>query len=143
MSNKDTLMEELTNYVNSNVKYYQDMIVTMIESIKGLKPINRKSQTLLLNLGREISSYYVRAREGEYIAKKLGFQLVENPSFEKVSKDNNLDSLMENNYVLNSSGELTTDGQQTFSELFDYLNSNKDAVDKNKAEKDEPTGDSE
>jgi len=143
MSNKDTLMEELTNYVNSNIKYYQDMIVTMIESIKGLKPINRKSQTLLLNLGREISSYYVRAREGEYIAKKLGFQLVENPSFEKVSKDNNLDSLMENNYVLNSSGELTTDGQQTFSELFDYLNSNKDAVDKNKAEKDEPTGDSE
>lgn len=143
MSNKDTLMEELTNYVNSNIKYYQDMIVTMIESIKGLKPINRKSQTLLLNLGREISSYYVRAREGEYIAKKLGFQLVENPSFEKVSKDNNLDSLMENNYVLNSSGELTTDGQQTFSELFDYLNSNKDAVDKNKAEKDESTGDSE
>jgi len=143
MSNKDTLMEELTNYVNSNIKYYQDMIVTMIENIKGLKPINRKSQTLLLNLGREISSYYVRAREGEYIAKKLGFQLVENPSFEKVSKDNNLDSLMENNYVLNSSGELTTDGQQTFSELFDYLNSNKDAVDKNKAEKDEPTGDSE
>jgi hypothetical protein len=143
MSNKDTLMEELTNYVNSNIKYYQDMIVNMIESIKGLKPINRKSQTLLLNLGREISSYYVRAREGEYIAKKLGFQLVENPSFEKVSKDNNLDSLMENNYVLNSSGELTTDGQQTFSELFDYLNSNKDAVDKNKAEKDEPTGDSE
>lgn len=143
MSNKDTLMEELTNYVNSNIKYYQDMIVTMIESIKGLKPINRKSQTLLLNLGREISSYYVRAREGEYIAKKLGFQLVENPSFEKVSKDNNLDSLMENNYVLNSSGELTTDGQQTFSELFDYLNSNKDAVDKNKDEKDEPTGDSE
>jgi len=143
MSNKDTLMEELTNYVNSNIKYYQDMIVTMIENIKGLKPINRKSQTLLLNLGREISSYYVRAREGEYIAKKLGFQLVENPSFEKVSKDNNLDSLMENNYVLNSSGELTTDGQQTFSELFDYLNSNKDAVDKNKSEKDEPTGDSE
>ena len=143
MSNKDTLMEELTNYVNSNIKYYQDMIVTMIENIKGLKPINRKSQTLLLNLGREISSYYVRAREGEYIAKKLGFQLIENPSFEKVSKDNNLDSLMENNYVLNSSGELTTDGQQTFSELFDYLNSNKDAVDKNKAEKDEPTGDSE
>jgi hypothetical protein len=143
MSNKDTLMEELTNYVNSNIKYYQDMIVTMIESIKGLKPINRKSQTLLLNLGREISSYYVRAREGEYIAKKLGFQLVENPSFEKVSKDNNLDSLMENNYVLNSSGELTTDGQQTFSELFDYLNSNKDSVDKNKAEKDGPTGDSE
>ena len=143
MSNKDTLMEELTNYVNSNIKYYQDMIVTMIESIKGLKPINRKSQTLLLILGREISSYYVRAREGEYIAKKLGFQLIENPSFEKVSKDNNLDSLMENNYVLNSSGELTTDGQQTFSELFDYLNSNKDAVDKNKAEKDEPTGDSE
>ena len=143
MSNKDTLMEELTNYVNSNIKYYQDMIVTMIENIKGLKPINRKSQTLILNLGREISSYYVRAREGEYIAKKLGFQLVENPSFEKVSKDNNLDSLMENNYVLNSSGELTTDGQQTFSELFDYLNSNKDAVDKNKAEKDEPTGDSE
>jgi hypothetical protein len=143
MSNKDTLMEELTNYVNSNIKYYQDMIVNMIESIKGLKPINRKSQTLLLNLGREISSYYVRAREGEYIAKKLGFQLVENSSFEKVSKDNNLDSLMENNYVLNSSGELTTDGQQTFSELFDYLNSNKDAVDKNKAEKDEPTGDSE
>ena len=143
MSNKDILMEELTNYVNSNIKYYQDMIVTMIESIKGLKPINRKSQTLLLNLGREISSYYVRAREGEYIAKKLGFQLVENPSFEKVSKDNNLDSLMENNYVLNSSGELTTDGQQTFSELFDYLNSNKDSVDKNKAEKDEPTGDSE
>lgn len=143
MSNKDTLMEELTNYVNSNIKYYQDMIVTMIESIKGLKPINRKSQTLLLNLGREISSYYVRAREGEYIAKKLGFQLIENPSFEKASKDNNLDSLMENNYVLNSSGELTTDGQQTFSELFDYLNSNKDAVDKNKAEKDEPTGDSE
>lgn len=143
MSNKDTLMEELTNYVNSNIKYYQDMIVTMIESIKGLKPINRKSQTLLLNLGREISSYYVRAREGEYIAKKLGFQLVENPSFEKVSKDNNLDSLMENNYVLNSSGELTTDGQQTFSELFDYLNSNKDSVDKNKAEKDESTGDSE
>jgi len=143
MSNKDTLMEELTNYVNSNIKYYQDMIVNMVESIKGLKPINRKSQTLLLNLGREISSYYVRAREGEYIAKKLGFQLVENPSFEKVSKDNNLDSLMENNYVLNSSGELTTDGQQTFSELFDYLNSNKDAVDKNKAEKDESTGDSE
>ena len=143
MSNKDTLMEELTNYVNSNIKYYQDMIITMIESIKGLKPINRKSQTLILNLGREISSYYVRAREGEYIAKKLGFQLVENPSFEKVSKDNNLDSLMENNYVLNSSGELTTDGQQTFSELFDYLNSNKDSVDKNKAEKDESTGDSE
>jgi len=143
MSNKDILMEELTNYVNSNVKYYQDMIVTMIESIKGLKPINRKSQTLLLNLGREISSYYVRAREGEYIAKKLGFKLSENPSFEKVCKDNNLESLMENNYVLNNSGQLTTDGQQTFTELFDYLNSNKDAVDKNKNEKDESTRDSE
>jgi hypothetical protein len=134
--------EQLTKYVNENLKYYQDTVVTMVETIQDLKPINKRSQVLLLNLGRELSSYIVRIKEGEYLAKTLGFELQLNEKFEQLYEANNFKVLLENNFVLNSDNVLTTDGKQTFLELFNYLNSNQDAVDKNKAKENESKGNS-
>lgn len=134
--------EQLTKYVNDNLKYYQDTVVTMVETIQDLKPINKRSQVLLLNLGRELSSYIVRIKEGEYLAKTLGFELQLNEKFEQLYEANNFKVLLENNFVLNSDNVLTTDGKQTFLELFNYLNSNQDAVDTNKAKANESKGDS-
>lgn len=134
--------EQLTKYVNENLKYYQDMVVTMVETIQDLKPINKRSQVLLLNLGRELSSYVVRVKEGEYLARTLGFELQLNEKFEQLYEANNFKVLLENNFVLNSDNVLTTDGKQTFLELFNYLNSNQDAVDINKAKANESKGNS-
>jgi len=133
--------EQLSKYVNENLKYYQEMVVEMVDNIRDLKPTNRKSQTLLLNVGREISSYVVRIKEGEYLCKSLGFNVILNEGFKKLYEENNFSVLMENNYILNGERKITTDGKQTFKELFDYLDSYKDEVDKNKA-KNESNGNS-
>jgi hypothetical protein len=126
--------KKLEKYINGNLKYYQDMFNSLFDNVQGLTPQSRKSTALVIRAFQEMIGYMYKSLEAKEIALALGVTPVMNSLFEERIGKDEYKNLYETNFILNSNNVLSTDEDKTFKELYAYLNSNKDSVDKNKEE---------
>ena len=124
--------KKLEKYINGNLKYYQDMFNSLFDNVQGLTPQSRKSTALVIRAFQEMIGYMYKSLEAKEIALALGVTPVMNSLFEERIGKDEYKNLYETNFILNSNNVLSTDEDKTFKELYAYLNSNKDSVDKNK-----------
>lgn len=123
--------EKLEKYINTELKYYQDMFISMYENIQGLKPNSKKSFVLVSTVAREMTGYLYKALECKNMATSLGVEPIMNSKFEDILEKNNFSEIIENNFILNSKNELATDEDKTFKEYYEYLNSMQDVIEEN------------